>query len=141
MLLFLIECGLLTYRDHYGERKGYYSLNLLVITLSFPYLLRVKSIESSKHCNPGEFGKLIGYDRMAEVKTLRSMIAELTGEKKCSAWGKTLANKWMGEEMPELYYVDGHVQVYHGQLATLGKKHVSRQRLYLPGMSATTRPN
>jgi hypothetical protein len=33
-----------------------------------------------------------------------------------------------------LYYVDGHVQVYHGRLAELGKKHVSRQRLCLPGM-------
>ena len=26
------------------------------------------------------------------------------------------------------------MQVYHGYLASLGKKHVSRQRLYLPGM-------
>jgi hypothetical protein len=30
--------------------------------------------------------------------------------------------------------VDGHVQVYHGCLADLGKKHVSRQRLCLPDM-------
>ncbi len=35
---------------------------------------------------------------------------------------------------PGLYYVDGHVQVYHGHLAELGRKHVSRQRLCLPGM-------
>jgi hypothetical protein len=98
------------------------------------YLHRIKSIESSKHYNPGEFGKLIGYDRIAEVKTLRSMVGELTCQGKCSDWSKTLANKWIGEETPELYYVDGHVQVYHGQLATLGRKHVSRQRLCLPGM-------
>jgi hypothetical protein len=33
-----------------------------------------------------------------------------------------------------LYYTDGRVQVYHGYLANLGKKHVSRQRLCLPGV-------
>jgi len=33
-----------------------------------------------------------------------------------------------------LYYIDGHVRVYHGYPANLGKKHVSRQRLCLPGV-------
>jgi hypothetical protein len=90
LLPFLMECGLLTCRDHCEERKGYYSLDSLVITLAFLYLLRIRSIESSKHYNPGELGKLIGYDRIAEVKTLRGMLAELTGGKKCFAWEKRL---------------------------------------------------
>lgn len=34
----------------------------------------------------------------------------------------------------EFYYIDGHVQVYHGYKANLGKKHVARQKLCLPGM-------
>ena len=97
-------------------------------------LLRIKTVEQSKLYNPGELGKLVGYDRIPEVKKLRSMICELTDVQKCSDWGKSLSSKWITEEEPELYYVDGHVQVYHGHLAELGKKHVSRQRLCLPGM-------
>jgi hypothetical protein len=62
------------------------------------------------------------------------MINELTTLGKCEDWGKNLSTQWISTEEPELYYVDGHVQVYHGRLAELGKKHVSRQRLCLPGM-------
>lgn len=134
LLPFLLECGLLSYRDHYHPRKGYYTFDSLLITLSILALLRIKTIENSKTSNPGELGKLIGYDRIPEVKKLRGMIKELTTSGKCSDWGQSLAQGWIKEEEPELYYVDGHVRVYHGYLAELGKKHVSRQRLCLPGM-------
>jgi hypothetical protein len=135
LLPFLIECGLLNYRSYYDQRRGYYTFDSLLITLSFFALLRIKSIEQSKGYNPGEMGKLIGYDRVPEAKKLRGMIGELTGAGRCEDWGKSLSMKWMGEETPELYYVDGHVQVYHGYLAELGKKFVSRQRLCLAGMT------
>jgi hypothetical protein len=79
-------------------------------------------------------GKLIGYDRIPEVKKLRGMIKELTGQNQSRSWGESLSRMWIEEQVPELYYVDDHVQVYHGYLAELGKKHVSRQRLCLPGM-------
>jgi len=135
LLPYLIECGLLSYRPFYQMRSGYYSFDSLIITLSFFALLRIKSIEQSKNVNQGEMGKLIGYDRIPEVKKLRSMIQELTNAGKCENWGKSLSIKWINEEEPELYYVDGHVQVYHGYLAELGKKFVSRQRLCLAGMT------
>jgi hypothetical protein len=134
LLPFLLESGLLSYREHYHQRTGYYSFDTLLITLSFLLLLRIKSVEQSKLYNPGELGKLVGYDRIPEAKKLRGMISELTTEGKCEDWGKTLSSQWISSEHPELYYVDGHVQVYHGYLAELGKKHVSRQRLCLPGM-------
>ena len=135
LLPFLIECGLLSYRSYYDERRGYYTFDSLLITLSFMLLLRIKSVEQSKLYNPGEMGKLIGYDRIAEVKKLRGMIQELTNAGKCSDWGKSLSTQWINEDQPELYYVDGHVEVYHGYLAELGKKHVSRQKLCLAGMT------
>jgi hypothetical protein len=134
LLPFLLSCGLLSYREHYKQREGYYGLSNLLITLAFIVLLRIKSIEQVKTYNPGEMGKLIGYDRIPEVKTIRGMIRELTSRKKCSDWGKDLSVHRMESETPELYYVDGHVRVYHGYLAELEKKHVSRQRLCLPGM-------
>jgi hypothetical protein len=62
------------------------------------------------------------------------MINELTTQGKCEDCGKNLSTQWISTEEPELYYVDVHVQVYHGRLAELGKKHVSRQRLCLSGM-------
>jgi hypothetical protein len=79
-------------------------------------------------------GKLIGYDRIPEVKKLRGMIKELTRQGQSRSWGESLSRLWIEEQDSELYYVDGHVQVYHGYLAELGQKHVSCQRLCLPGM-------
>jgi len=135
LLPFLLECGLLSYRNHYSQRlKGYYNFDGLFIVIAFLYLCRIKSFEQTKHYSPGELGKLVGYDRIPEVKTLRGMVAELTAQKCTDKWVAALSQNWIEEEEPQLYYVDGHVQVYHGYLANLGKKHVSRQRLCLPGM-------
>ena len=42
--------------------------------------------------------------------------------------------RWFAEEMQELFfYVDGHVRVYHGDLANLPKRFVSREKLCLSG--------
>ena len=135
LLPFLLECGLLSYRNHYEQRdSGYYNFDNLFILVAFLYLCRIKSFEQTKHCSPGEFGKLIGYDRIPEVKTLRGMIREITAQNHTGEWTAALSKSWIDDENPELYYIDGHVQVYHGYLANLGKKHVSRQRLCLPGV-------
>jgi hypothetical protein len=137
MLLFpfLKECGLLTYRNHYSQRqKGFYNFDTLLIIIAFVYLCRIKSFEAVKLHSPGELGKLIGCDRSPEVKTIRRMVEQITAQKCADMWAAELSQTWIARDEPELYYVDGHVQVYHGYLANLGKKHVSRQRLCLPGM-------
>jgi hypothetical protein len=135
LLPFLLECGLMSYINHYRRRlTGYYSFNNLVIIIAFIYLCRIKSFERIKHYSPGEFGKLVGYDRIPEVKTLRGMVREITSQKCAGQWAAALSQSWIEEENPQLYYIDGHVQIYHGYLANLGKKHVSRQRLCLPGV-------
>lgn len=135
LLPFLLECGLMTYRNHYSQRlKGYYSFDNLLIIIAFIYLCRIKSFERIKHYSPGELGKLFGYDRIPEVKKLRGLLREITDQKCAAHWGAALSKSWIDEEKPQLYYVDGHVQVYHGYLANLGKKHVSGQRLCLPGV-------
>ena len=134
LLPFLIESGLMSYRNHYNGRKGYYDFDSFIILYAFLVLLRIKSMEQTKRVNPGEFGKLVGYDRMPETKKFRGLIREMTEQKQCSSWGAYLSEEWINEDEPELYYIDGHVQVYHGYLANLGKKHVSRQHLCLPGM-------
>jgi len=98
------------------------------------YLRRIKNPEQLKNFSSGEFGKLMGIDRIPEAKCLRSKIGALTAQQKAAEWNKELAHSWSAQEENEIYYIDGHVQVYHGYLANLGKKHVSRQKLCLPGI-------
>jgi hypothetical protein len=135
LLPFLLECGLMSYRHHYSQRsKGYYNFDTLLIIIAFIYLCRIKSFEQIKLHSPGELGKLVGSDRVPEVKTIRRMVGQITSQKCGEKWAAELSGSWIAQDQPELYYIDGHVQVYHGYLGNLGKKHVSRQRLCLPGM-------
>jgi hypothetical protein len=62
------------------------------------------------------------------------MTGEITAQQCAEKWAASLAQRWIEKEEPSLYYIDGHVKVYHGYLARLGRKHVSRQRLCLPGV-------
>ena len=134
-MIFCAVCGLLSYRESYSQRpSGYYNFDNLFIIIAFLYLCRIKSFEQIKYYSPGELGKLVGYDRIPEVKKLRSLVREVTSQNHTDEWAAALSSSWIQEESPQLYYVDGHVQVYHGYLANLGKKHVSRQRLCLPGV-------
>ena len=135
LLPFLLAQGLFTYQDYYPRREGgYYSFDMAILTVSFMYLCRIKTIEQLKHHSSGEFGKLLGLDRVPEARCLRGMFRELNDCEQASSWNAGLAQGWIADETPGIYYIDGHVQVYHGHLAQLGKKHVSRQRLCLPGM-------
>jgi len=135
ILPFLLANGLLSYKKYYSERQsGYYDFDSSILTLAFMYLCRVKSVEQLKHHSPGEMGKLLGLDRIPEARCLRGIIKELSLQERAPEWNAYLAEEWINQEDPGIYYIDGHVQVYHGHLANLGKKHVSRQKLCLPGM-------
>jgi len=98
------------------------------------YLRRIKNPEQLKYHSPGEFGKIMGLDRIPEAKCLRGKLKEICSQESSGQWNMSLANQWSSEENNEFYYIDGHVQVYTGYKAKLGKKHVSRQKLCLPGM-------
>ena len=135
LLPFLMANGLLSYKNYYSERlSGYYDFDSVMLTLALMYLCRIKSIEQLKHVSPGELGKLLGLDRIPEARCLRGIIKELTVQERASQWNAYLSEEWINQEDTSIYYIDGHVQVYHGHLANLGKKHVSRQKLCLPGM-------
>ena len=132
---FLMANGLLSYKNYYSERlSGYYDFDNVILTLAMMYLCRIKSIEQLKHFSPGEMGKLLGLDRIPEARCLRGIINELTVQERASEWNAYLSEEWINQEDTSIYYIDGHVQVYHGHLANLCKKHVSRQKLCLPGM-------
>lgn len=134
LLPFLLANGLLSYSLYYSQRdRGYYNFNIIVLALAFMYLCRIKNIEQLKHHSPGELGKLLGLDRIPEARCFRSVLEELSTEEQASRWNAYLSQEWINTDDVAIYYVDGHVQVYHGYLANLGKKHISRQKLCLPG--------
>ena len=98
------------------------------------YLCRIKNPEQLKQVSPGEFGKLLGIDRIPEAKCLRSKLKQISNQGKAAGWNQSLAAQWNERDENEFYYIDGHIQVYHEHKATLRKKHVSRQKLCLPEM-------
>jgi len=134
----LLLNGLLKYCDHYlCVPKGYYSLQSLLMVLAFVAILRIKSIEGVRYCDAGELGKLVGLDRIPEVKTLREKIEHISRHGKAQKWSEELSKSWM-EQDPDLagtLYVDGHVRVYHGKQTDLPKRYVSREKLCLSGVT------
>ena len=136
LLPFLLANHLLSYQSIYAEREyGYYNFDIAMLTVAFMYLCRIKNIEHLKHTSPGEFGKLLGLDRIPVDRTLRILMKEISDQQKAATWNAYLAEEWIKEEETNIFYVDGHVEVYSGYLANLPKKFVSRQKLCLPGMT------
>ncbi len=135
MIPFLLQNGLLSYKEFYQPfQKVYYDLDFIILLLSFMFLCRIKNVSQLKGINSGEFGKLLGVDRIPEARCLYKKISDITKQEKAIEWNKSLAKRWIEKDETMIYYIDGHVQVYHGYKALLGKKHVSRQRLCLPGV-------
>ncbi|MEX0930959.1 MAG: putative transposase [Candidatus Paceibacterota bacterium] len=131
----LIGCGLMSYKKHYCELdKGYYYIDFIILLIGFMYLCRIKNPEQLSRINPGEFGRLLGIDRVPESKCLRKKIKQICEQEKSGEWNTTLAKEWVAEEDNEFYYIDGHIQIYHGHKAQLGKKYIARQKLCLAGV-------
>jgi hypothetical protein len=115
--------------------RGFYSALHILLVLGFMALGRIRRPEGLRHIPPGEFGKVIGLDRVPEVRTLREKIAVLASTGKPAEWMKELSRSWMQGDPEEAgyLYVDGHVRVYHGEVAQLPRRYVSRERLCLRG--------
>ena len=132
----LLSQGLLKGEAVYNKlKKGYYGLVSTLLVLSYMTLSRIKSPEGLKHCKPGEFGKILGLDRVPEVKCLRGKIAEFVEQNKAKEFSCNLAQGWIDDELDSAayFYIDGHVRVYHGDKAKLTRKYVSREKLCLAG--------
>ena len=65
--------------EHFELPQGYYQLVHLLLLVAFLALARVKSLESLRYCAPGEWGKVLGLDRIPEVRTLRANL-QLLGQ-------------------------------------------------------------
>lgn len=126
--------GLYCFKDTHKIAEGYYTFTSVLLTLAFMALCRIKNPEQLKQCNPGELGRLLGLDRVPEVKCLRAKISELSQATMNESLTLMLAKKWIeasGEDV--VLYADGHVRIYNGYAANLTTKYVSRQKLCLSG--------
>jgi transposase len=132
----LAENGLFRHiHDCLAKLKGYYSTLHVIVLLAHMALCRIKAVEQLQYQPPGELGKLLGLDRVPEVRCLRYKLAALSIDDGSKKWAGLLSRDWL-EAAPELagaLYVDGHVRLYHGSLTPLPKRYVSRQRLCLRG--------
>jgi hypothetical protein len=71
----------------------------IFLLLALMALARIPSLEALRFVVPGECGKLIGLDRIPEVRTLRQKISELCSEEGLAErWSNALAKQWMAEE-------------------------------------------
>ncbi len=130
----LLAIGLLRHSEKYFELPpGFYRLDSIFLVLAFMALGRIKSVEKLRYCYPGEWGKLLGVDRIPEVKTLREKIGILSKQGEPYKWAGELGREWMEVEPEQagVLYIDGHVRVYNGHQTELPRHYVSRQKLCL----------
>jgi len=115
--------------------KGFYGVVPVLLLMGFLALARIKSLERLRFEAPGEWGQLLGLDRIPEVHTLRTKLGLMAQGQKVETWSASLSQQWM-EQVPELagrLYLDGHVRVYHGHQTPLPKRYVAREKLCLRG--------
>ena len=135
----LAENGLFRHlKSTFPTLTGYYTTLHVILLLAYMALCRIRAVEQLQYESPGELGKLMGLDRVPEVRCLRQKLKQLSAgqdDKAADLWAALLSKDWM-DESPELagtLYVDGHVRLYHGQQTELPRRYVSRQRLCLRG--------
>ena len=131
----LIASGLLpTAEKIYGSLgPAFYGLRTTLVAYVLLALLRIPRPEALKEYPPGELGRLVGLDRMPEVKTLRRKLARLASLKGSYRLGREMARQRIAERGKVLgfLYMDGHVRAYHGKHA-IAKAYVTRMHLAAP---------
>ena len=131
----LLATGLLRHTGAlYSLPNGFYGIASIFLLLALMALARIKSVEQLRYVAPGEWGNLLGLDRIPEVRTFRLKLEILCRQTGLAMrWNTELAKEWIAEqrESEMVFYVDGHVRVYNGDLTALPRHHVARQRLCL----------
>ena len=131
----LLAAGLLRHTQPlYKLPDGFYGIASIFVLLASMALARIQSIEQLRYVPPGEWGNLLGLDRIPEVRTLRKkleILCEQVG--RAWRWNSELAKEWIaGQGVSEMiFYVDGHVRVYSGDLTPLPRHYVAREKLCL----------
>jgi len=131
----LVASGLLSMAEKIYRSLGpaFYGLRTTLVAYVLLALLRIPQPEALKEYPPGELGRIVGLDRMPEVKTLRRKLARLASLKGSYQLGREIARQRIAERGKVLgfLYIDGHVRAYHGK-HTIPKAYVTRMHLAAP---------
>lgn len=132
----LLAAGLLRFTEKlYSLPAGFYGLESIFLLLALMAMARVRSLEQLRYEEPGEWGKLLGLDRIPEVRTLRKKLKWLCEDSgQALKWNAELAKEWIAQTSlggALFFYCDGHVRVYHGDQTQLPRHYVARERLRL----------
>jgi hypothetical protein len=111
--------------------SGFYGLHHIILTLAFMALCRIKNPEQLKKVPVGEFGKIIGLDRVPQVEYFRKKVGQITAQAQCDHLHTALFHEWSDKMKDTFFYIDGHVRLYSGYLSRLPKHFVSREKLCL----------
>jgi hypothetical protein len=134
----LLASGLLpiAHRLYGSIGPAFYGLRTTLVAYLLLALLRIPRPEALKEHAPAPLGRIVGLDRMLEVKTLRRKLTELAARRVSSELGRELARRRVAERghMLGFLYVDGHVRAYHGK-HTIAKGYLTRTRLAVPATS------
>ena len=121
-------------REIFSMPEGFYPLESVFLLLALMALARIPSLESLRYVAPGEWGKLLGLDRIPEVRTLRLKLSQLCSERgRAERWSGILAKQWMESEVQSagVFYADGHVRIYHDEPTVPPQHHVPRQLMLI----------
>ena len=75
--------------------RGYYSTLHVIVLLAHMALCRIKTVEQLQYEHPGELGKLLGLDRVPEVRCLRHKLAALSIDDGPQRWAGLLSRDWL----------------------------------------------
>ena len=121
-------------RKLYGTiGPAFYGLRTTLVAYILLALLRIPRPETLKEYAPDNLGRIVGLDRLPEVKTLRRKLASLASRKARQQFGRELAAHRIAERgrLFGFLYIDGHVRTYHGQ-HKIAKGYDTRTRLAVP---------
>ena len=117
---------------------AFYGLRTTVVTLFLLALLRIKRPENLKEYGPGDLGRILGLDRVPEVKTVRRKLSRMAAMQRGKRLMEELAQQRIDEDEDRIafLYIDGHVREYHGK-HRLFKAKKSQQQVAGPAATDT----
>lgn len=108
------------------------------MVIAFMALSRIETINRLDSVPPGEWGRLMGIDRIPEKKALRQKLDEVSSdEQNLDNWIGERSQQWIRSSENEVignFYLDGHVRTYFGS-EKLPHRYVARQKLCMRGLT------
>ena len=115
---------------------AFYGVRTTLMTLISMALLRLKRPEDLRRDNPVALGRILGLDRVQEVKTIRGKISKLSTPERTEEFMRLMAFERSREYHGEVktVMIDGHVAAYSGK-RKVGATWSSRDNRVLNGQT------